>query len=99
VPFADRDKIEAGEQMVGRRIYQETPCDKCVPLDLMPINLPAFDLYMMCKNQYIIPPSGKPFDVDMGSVSSTALACGYDRDTVIAVVNLMRVDLEDMQDG
>lgn len=54
---------------------------------------------MVCRSQFIFGPDGRPIDVDMGAVSSTVLAMGYDRSCLLDVFALMRSDLEEMLDG
>ena len=81
---------EKGVTPVGRWIHLETPCAKCVPLYLMPVNEEAFSVFMMCRNAILRQQDGKPYDVDINALASTVLAMDYRNDTLVAVVNLMR---------
>ena len=85
VPGAEKDVTP-----VGRWIHQETPCAKCVPLYLMPVNEEAFNVFMLCRNAVLRDNEGKIYDVDVNALSSTILAMGYRHDTLVTTVNLMR---------
>ena len=82
---------EKGKTSVGRYLHRETPCSTCVPLYLMPINTEAFTVFMLCRNALLRnTEDGKPYDVDVGSIASTTLAVGGDRNVLLSVINLMR---------
>ena len=76
---------------VGRYIHPETPCATCVPILLMPINVEAFTVFSLCRNAVLRNPGdGKPYDVDIGAISSVVSAVHGSKESLVSVVNLMR---------
>ena len=73
---------------IGRYLHPETPCPTCVPYKLMPINMEAYSVFMLCRNAVLRDGEGKPYDVDIGAVATAVIAKKYD--CLTETVNLIR---------
>ena len=75
---------------VGRWLHKETPCATCVPYSLMPINIEAYDAFVLARNALMRDGSGKAYDVDVAALASVVIAKRYGPDCLSEVINLMR---------